>query len=554
MDTLYCMKEQPVQQREKRFSGLPISEGVALARIQVLKDNYEHTPLCYTISTTDIKHEKARLHEALDQAVKQLERLEQEVARRIGQAQANIFVAQRLMMQDEALVTQMEESIANDRINTEAAVTKSLDAYEALLSEVDDEYMKDRASDIGEIRRRLLDLLRGKPVTPQKIAKVKGYRIIVANELTPSETVALDTAHVAGFITERGGRASHAAILARALGIPAVSGLKGVSRHVKNGDEVLINGATGEVVLHPSQKTLHLYPSAKREALSPIPTVKPVEGIVVMANISLASELDFVNQMQPEGIGLYRTEFEFLVAGRMLNEEEQLERYTRVIKAMDGKPTFVRLLDLGGDKAAAFLRLPNEENPALGYRGSRLLLGHPELFVAQARALARASVHGPISIIYPMIVDSRQFLTLRALFNQHTHDIDTGSIQHGVMLEVPAACMAAHEILQHADFGCIGSNDLIQYLFAVDRNNELVARDYTPDRSVFWDVIRTIVEAANDTDKPLSLCGELGGQPQYLPRLIELGITTISVSPRLIGLARITAQRALRTISNRTSQ
>jgi phosphoenolpyruvate-protein kinase (PTS system EI component) len=231
---------------------------------------------------------------------------------------------------------------------------------------------------------------------------------------------------------------------------------------------------------------------------------------------------------------LYRTEFEFFAAGRILTEEEQLERYASVVRAMGGRHVCFRLLDIGGDKPAPFLDLPREDNPYLGFRGSRLLLGRTDLLRAQARALAGASLLGPVDVMYPMVVDREQFLRLREIFEEATADLPAGQLRHGVMFEVPSACLVARELLEAAQFASIGTNDLIQYLFAVDRNNELVADDYTPDRPVFWTVLGQIAAAAQATGRTVSLCGEAASNVRLLPKFMKLGLTTLSVSPRFI--------------------
>jgi phosphotransferase system enzyme I (PtsI) len=245
---------------------------------------------------------------------------------------------------------------------------------------------------------------------------------------------------------------------------------------------------------------------------------------------------------QAEGIGLYRTEFEFLAAGRILNEEEQLERYVAALKAMSGRRVCFRLLDVGADKGATFFNLPQEDNPYLGFRGSRLLLNRTDLLRHQARALARASIHGPVDVLYPMVVSVEQFLKLRELFCSSVADITPGELRHGVMFEVPAACLQARELLEVADFGSIGTNDLIQYLFAVDRNNALVAHDYTPDSPVLWSVVAQVARAAAETGRAVSVCGEAANNPRFLPTLKKLGLTTLSVSPRFIPELRLAAR------------
>lgn len=535
-------------QKEIRFSGLPVSEGVVLARAFIVASRRQQSVPFYQITEDKVEGELARLDRAMRRAVDELTELMAQVAKRVGPAQAKIFEGQRMMVQDPVLYEQFVDIVREQTTNAEAAVDKTLDHYEALLREVDDEYIMERASDIGEVRRRLLDNLREaefeKPTREDRdVFNFGEPRIVVAEELTPGETVRLDTHNTVGFVTSRGGAASHAAILARALGIPAVSGIKGIHSVVTHGQEVLLDGTSGEVVLWPSKRTLQVYPSASRGGQPQVQTVAPVPGLQVLANISLAEEADRLGEVQAEGIGLYRTEYEFFARGRLLNEDEQCNLYSRVVDAMQGRPVHIRLLDMGGDKPAPFLDIPEEENPCLGYRGARLLQGQPELLITQARALARASRHGEIHVIYPMIIDMIQFLRLREIVLQNTADIQGRNLKHGAMFEVPSACIAARDLFEVADFGSIGSNDLIQYLFAVDRNNSLVAYDYGPDKAPFWTLLRQIAEAARETNRPLSLCGEMGGQPNYVPRLLDMGITTLSVSPRLIGLSRMSAKK-----------
>lgn len=518
-----------------------------LGRVFVVeRANRVSIPL-YHLSDDAVAGELTRLRNARDVCAWHLGELIERVRERIGDAQAGIFVAMKLMLEDPVLVEQMSTVIAEERLNAEAAVDKTLDSYESLLLEVDDDYLKERASDIGELRRRLLDALehgdQESGLPPRALFELAEPRIIVAEELSPGETVSLDTNKCIGFVTDRGGKASHSAILARALGIPAVSGISGIHNMLSHGQEVLLNGDTGELVLWPTAETLRSMPGVRRSMAAMPKAVDPVEAIRVYANISLSQELDQVKAAKAEGIGLYRTEFECFAANRLLTEDEQYALYSKVVIAMEGKPVYIRLLDFGSDKTSNFFDIPKEENPCLGYRGSRLLHNEPKVLIDQARALARASQHGPIHVMYPMIVDLTQFIILREMFRQNSADIEQGEIKHGVMFEVPSACLAARQILEVAEFGSIGTNDLIQYLFAVDRNNGLVAHDYTPDRAVFWKLIEDLAAAGRDLNRPISVCGEIGGQPQYLPKLLDAGISCVSVSSRMIGLARLAGRR-----------
>ncbi len=537
---------------ETRISGLAVSDGVVVARTCFLTSTGENAVPYYKIDSADVENEKARLLAALKQASGQLAKLVEEVKERIGAAQANIFVAQQMMIEDPIVHQEMNHLIQDELLNAETAIVKTLDAYDSRILAVDNEYIKERASDIGEMRRRLLDILRAEDadsitVRPKEVMEGEEMMIVVAKELTPSDTVTLDTERVAGFITERGGAASHAAILARAMSIPAVSGIRDVFGSIPHGQEVLLNGKTGEVILRPREETVAAYPRARRAPAVSAEVVGPLRGFKVMGNMSLVNELAGILKMQAEGIGLYRTEFECFAAGRMLTEDEQYERYAEVARAMKGLPFYIRLLDFGGDKPAPFLRIPEEDNPSLGYRGARLLLGEPEVLAPQARAIARASAHGPIHVMYPMIIHLEQFVKLREIFLDSVRGLPAGEIKHGVMFEVPSACLQASDILEEADFGSIGTNDLIQHLFAIDRNNDLVAPDYNPDHPVFWALLKEMAKAARMNGCPLTICGEIASQPQYIARILDLGISQVSVSPRFIGLSRSAAKRILAT-------
>ena len=519
---------------ETHFNGLPISPGVALARVCLLRQvNHENVP-DYRVAGEGVEQERARLKQAVAAVAEHLEGLKATVAERLGQAEAEIFAVQRLILEDPALDGQLMEAI-DDGYNCESAILRTFEQHEARLRQLDSDYHAERASDLGEVKRRLLDHLCGTKPTFQcgNIPECQRgrQRIIITEELTPSLTLELETDEILGIVTERGGATSHAAILARAMGIPAVSGIPHIHDLVACGTETIVNGDTGEVTIWPSEEvvkrigpTVHVEPRAVPD---------PVEALRVMANINLAGEVKAVRRMKAEGIGLYRTEMEFFAAGRLLDENEQAERYTDVLKAVDSQPVYFRLLDLGGDKPSPLFEFPAEGNPSLGLRGARYLLSHPDLLRTQARALARASRYGTVHVMYPMIVGVDQFRRTRDLFEEATADTERGEIRHGPMFEVPSAVLEANELLAEADFASIGSNDLVQYLFVVDRNNEHVAGDYSPDRPVFWRVLEDLVRAAEEVECPLAICGEMASDPAYIERLLSLGIRTVSVSPRL---------------------
>ncbi|MBN1556887.1 MAG: phosphoenolpyruvate--protein phosphotransferase [Lentisphaerae bacterium] len=534
--------------REERLQGVPLSNGVAVARVCLFNESRHSNLPMYRVTGKGVEREIQRVRRAADIAVRTLTGIRDNVAKAIGPAEAGIFEAQIMILGDEKLRGEITAALREDRINAESAVESVLDRYEARLQEVDDAYIKERASDFGEVKRRLLDALRHmRPQVQCDEAHCQRgrNRIIVAEELTPQLTVDLDTGHTMGFVAERGGRHSHAAILARALGIPAVSGLAGIRDRVHCGMELLINGGTGEVILNPRERTVLAAHTATPELVRRPQPVPPVAGLRVLANISLPAEARDALALQAEGIGLYRTEIELIAGGGLRSEDALLASYRSVLEVMDGRPVTFRLFDIGSDKTLPALRLPREDNPSLGLRGARLLLQQDELLAVQARALARASRHGDVRVLYPMITDTAQFLELRKRFRDAVRDIPHGSLQHGVMFEVPSACFRARELLEAADFGSVGTNDLTQYLFAVDRDNALVAADYRPRDPVLWDVLDMLVRAAHDTGKSLSVCGEVAGDPSAVARLIEAGIRELSVSTRMIPSIRATAAKIL---------
>jgi len=528
---------------ETRFKGLPLSPGVAVARVCLFNERRHVSLPIANVTDKEVRSEGDRFRKALALVREKLGILIKEVKERVGKAEAEIFTAQKMILEDPMLIEKIADHIRSKNFNAEKAVISSLDFFESQLAQLDNTYLRERASDIGEVKRRLLDALAD--LNPSFQCENDSFcqrgknRIVIAQELTPSLTMELNTDFIRGFVTDRGGVASHAAILARALKIPAVSGIPGIHDMIFCGTEVLINGDTGEVIIWPSKKTLSQYPDLRLAAAEEIAAVAPVVGLKVFANLSLAKNVKEVVDHEAEGIGLYRTEFEFFAAGKILCEMEQYALYVEVLKTMKDKPVYFRMLDLGGDKTADFLKLQKEQNPALGLRGSRFLLGHPELFRNQARALARASRHGRVHVMYPMVIDIDQFRKLKKAFEEAVEDIPRGEIKHGLMFEVPSACLDADEILKEADFGSIGTNDLIQYLFAVDRDNEFVAYDHHPDRKVFWDLVRHVANAARKHHRPLSVCGELASHPEYARRLMREGIHAVSVAPRAITGLRI---------------
>lgn len=527
---------------ETRLQGVPLSPGTAIGRACFYRQ---------AISQRDdvvenVTAEENRLLEALEWMLRRLETLAEEAEVKLDTETADIFRAHRMILASSALQERLFEAIRNEHLSAESAVEDQLRRYQNQLQAMDIPYLRERVADIADMQRELLNRLRG--VTPSLRCKDQAYcqigqcrlgndHILVASELTPSLTIEMDD-RTKGFIVEKGGRHSHAAILANALGLPAVSGIKELAQTIPLDARLFIDGTTGEVVLNPSDETLARHRDTARTDVRSLPVIEPVPGYQVMANIDCSGNIHEAVDAAAEGIGLYRTEMEMLAAGRLLTETEQEMRYSEVIRAMGDKPVYIRLLDIGADKAAPWLRLPQEDNPALGCRGARLLLSHSTLLQDQARALNRVAMQRPIHVIYPMIIDRDQFLKLRALFAAAIADMPRGRLWHGVMLEVPSACLQAWQLLEEADFGCIGTNDLVQYLFAVDRGSTDIEYEDLLDNPILWSLIEELAKVAREVGKPLSLCGELAGDPRFSRRIIEAGVTTISTNPRYIAAVR----------------
>lgn len=530
--------------KETRLQGIPLSKGCVVGKVCMVNENRHTDVPMYRVEGIGAEAEIRRFERAREIAGERLDNIRNEVREKIGVAEAEIFVAQKMILDDPDLAREITNRIVEQATNAETAIVAAFDLYEGRMAALSNEYLSARASDIGEIRQRLLDVLGNMRPTlrcDKEHCQQGRDRIVAAEELTPSLTIEIEPEKTLAFITERGGINSHAAILARALGIPAVSGLEGITGKVGCGTEVLVNGDTGEVILWPSESAAGIKPVCR---VVPIPT-DPVDGFVVMANLNWASDVRDARAMQAEGAGLYRTEFEILAAERFLSEDELFERYDQVARALHEQSVVFRLFDLGSDKTLPALKLAEEDNPALGWRGTRLLLGERTLLESQVRALARASRDRRLDVMYPMIVDTDQFLAIRDIVEEVIREIPHGEIRHGIMFEVPSACLDADALFEHVDFASVGTNDLVQYLFAVDRDNDRVSYDYNPDRPVFWNLIGSLADAAQRAGKPLSVCGELAGYPQYVEKLVAAGITRVSVSPRRITDVRNAAREVL---------
>jgi len=540
-----------------RLNGTPLAPGVAVGRACLYqRRDYDPGPE----QENDRGQEASRLHRALLRLDNHLEMLARNTAEKLGNESAEIFQAHRLLLADESFRSRLAQAVKVRGLTASRAVKRELDFYRIQLSTAGSEYLRERAGDIKEIQQALLDCLnhavpyrRCREVSRCSVehCRLGNDHILVGDELYASLPIETDS-HTVGFIVEKGGPNSHAIILARAQHRPAVGNIHNPATVIPLDTQILINGDTGEVILNPSTSTLAQHQHAPSGSAETMHVVDPVAGLRVMANIERFTDVHEALVTGAEGIGLYRTEIELLVAGRMLSEAEQAERYSEIVRVMAGRPVCIRLLDFGADKAAPFLGHAMEENGMAALRGARLLLAHPELLRDQARALVRASRHGPIHVLYPMIVDVEQFHALRTLFDRLVSGLQPSRLQHGVLFEVPSACLQARQILEAADFGCIGTNDLIQYLFAENRASGVDPGNPSYENApVLWSLIEDLSRAGRETGKPMAICGELAGNPELTRRIIQAGITTVSTAPSRIAGVRLESRRLL---SRRTTR
>jgi phosphotransferase system enzyme I (PtsI) len=529
---------------EVRLQGVPLCPGVAFG---IACFYVQEAPLDEETHRSTPFLEKHRLEECLLWMTRRIESLAVDADIKVGSQGREIFQVYRMLLQDVTLREQLFAAIEGGKTACEA-IRSHFETYKAQLQATDFEYLRQRCDDLDEIQHCMLNRLRKRALS--LLCKYQTYQeagcdprqckyqhILVAKELTSCMAVEMSS-YTAGFLVQRGGRNSHAAILVSAMQLPVVGGIQPAT--IPLDAKILVNGDSGEVVLNPAPETL----ARHRESITSghgsrrMITLSPVAGLKVLANIEKASGAQEALAAKAEGIGMYRTEMEALSKGRLLGELEQEACYREVLTVMAGKPVYIRLLDLGADKTPDWLQMPKESNPTLGCRGARLLLARPELLWDQARALARVSRHRQVGVVYPMIVDLDQFRRLRALFEAAVADLrPLPNLLHGVLFEVPSACLQARQLLAEADFGCIGTNDLIQYLFAADRTNES-ACDTPPDHPTLWHVIEDLAAAARAVNKPISICGELAGNPAVTRRILKAGIRTVSTRPQRIAAVR----------------
>lgn len=528
--------------KEKVFTGISLNAGSVLANVCLYSaENYNRSAAHKHIKKSSVKKEIKRYDNACIKATEDLKNFASSAKDNIGEAESRIFIVQSEILNDPSIKKQVTDEIETNLKTAEWALYDVFEEYENKLKNIQNPYFKERSSDIIEIRNLLLNIL---------FDAITGFRceglnhcsrgedkIIVASELTAEMMVNMNLNRVLGIVTEHGGIASHAAIIARSIGIPAVCGVQDIFENVHCGTQLLIDGDNGQVLLNPSDSSIaELISSKMEETEDEVVHINSPSGVNIFANASLIEDVQNANKYGADGIGLFRTEISIMRHNRFLNEDEQFEFYKPVLEIMGNRTVTFRLMDIGGDKELPFLNIAKETNPSLGLRGSRFLLQNGDIFSSQLRAILKLSNIGPIRVMFPMVIDSEQMETLLTATREimNTIDVIKENIMFGAMIEVPSAVFDAEAIMNLCDFISIGSNDLIQYLFAVDRNNDLVANEYNPKHPVLWNILEDLSNTAKATNKPISICGEMAGRSGLSNRLVKLGINSLSVSSRLI--------------------
>ena len=524
-----------------QLTGIAASDGIAIAKAY----RFIQPDLTFTKTTVqDIEAEQQRLAAALAKAEQELVVIQQQTLKKFSAEEAAIFEAHLLVVNDPELIGPINQKIADEALNAEYALHEVSSMFVALFEGMDNEYMSERASDIKDVTNRILAHLLD--VHTPNPSSINEQVIIVANDLTPSETAQLDRNYVLGFITDIGGRTSHSAIMARSLEIPAVVGAGTATTTIQDGDWLIVDGLSGQVLVNPTADVIANYQEkaqhyrtqqAEWSTLVNEQTVsKDGVHVELAANIGSPSDLDGVLRHGAEGIGLYRTEFLYMGRENLPSEDEQFTAYKTVIEGMKGKPVVIRTLDIGGDKHLPYLPLQEEMNPFLGHRAIRLCLEQQELFRTQLRALLRASVYGNLKMMFPMIATIQEFREAKAILLEEKEKLVaagiavSSDIEIGMMVEIPATAVMADIFAKEVDFFSIGTNDLIQYTMAADRMNEKVSYLYQPYNPAILRLIQMVIEAAHKEQKWVGMCGEMAGDELAVPLLLGLGLDEFSMS------------------------
>ncbi|WP_297134549.1 phosphoenolpyruvate--protein phosphotransferase [uncultured Eubacterium sp.] len=523
------------------YKGIAGSEGIGIGKVVLIE---EHDLTVEKKSVTDTDAELKRLQDAIEKFVSITNEMADKMAKTVGEQDADILRGHIIMLQDPMIEEQISALMISEKISAEMALEQVLDQTAEMFAAVPDELIQQRATDLMDIKSRMLKILMG--IEEVDISQVPENTVLVARDLTPSMTAGINPANIAGILTEVGGRTSHSAILARAMEIPAVLSIEGICGIVKNGDTVVLDGSKGEAIVNPDEATVKEFEkkfadyAAEKELLKaykgkPSQTKDGVK-VELVSNIGKPEDADKVVECDGEGIGLFRTEFLFMDRDSVPTEEEQFEAYKKVAETMKGKPVIIRTLDIGGDKAIPYLGLETEENPFLGFRAIRFCLKRRDIYEVQLRALLRASAFGDIKIMVPLVTGVDELRAVKVILEDIKRQLDKDGIAYnkdvkvGVMMETPAACMMADALAKEADFFSIGTNDLTGYTMAVDRGNAKVAYLYSTYNPAVLRAIKRIIECGKAEGIMVGMCGEAAADPKLIPLLLAFGLDEFSVS------------------------
>ena len=553
------------------ITGIPASPGIVFGKALVLKE--EKIVLdTQKISEEQVEAEVARFYAGREAAVEQLNSIHQRALKSLGEEKAAIFEGHLMILEDEELEEEIIDYLRSNKVNASVAASKIIDQQVEMLSEIDDEYLKERAGDIRDIGNRLIKNILGMHIVD--LGDITEESILVAYDLTPSETAQLNLEKVLGFITDIGGRTSHTSIMARSLELPAIVGTNDVTVRVNTGDYLILDAVNNRVYVNPTQaeidelKTLEAKLAEEKAELAKLKDLLAVtldgHKVDVVANIGTIRDCEGAHRNGAEGVGLYRTEFLFMDRDQLPSEEEQFIAYKEVVEAMEGRLVVLRTMDIGGDKELPYLNLPKEMNPFLGWRAVRIALDRREILHAQLRAVLRASAFGKLAVMFPMIISVEEIRELKSVLETLKAELRAEgkafdeNIQVGVMVETPSAAVNAKFLAKEVDFFSIGTNDLTQYTLAVDRGNELISHLYNPMSPSVLGLIKQVIDASHAEGKWTGMCGELAGDERATLLLLGMGLDEFSMSaisvPRIKKLIRHVNYQEVKALADEALQ
>ena len=527
----------------RRLTGIGASEGVSIGKVLLF---IEEEMIIHEVKTVDstVESELTKLDEGLKKSKTQLIAIREKVKEKMGEDKAAIFDGHIMLLEDEDLIMEVQDKIKGEGLPAAKALSDGIEEYCAMISALEDPYLRERAADLQDIGKRWLKNILG--IKIKDLSNLEPNTVVVTYDLTPSDTAQLDLENCVGFITEVGGKTAHSAIMARSLELPAVVGVKGVLSEVKEGEAVVMDGEAGVLFLNPAEDVIKEYNDKKekiekeKEELKKLITEEAItpdgRKVDIWGNIGSPKDVDAVIEAGASGVGLYRTEFLFMDSDHFPTEQEQYEAYKVVAEKLKGKPLTIRTMDIGGDKELPYLDLPKEMNPFLGYRAIRISLENKEMFKTQLRAILRASQYGQIKIMYPMISSINEIRKANMILEECKKELDAEgkvydtNIKVGIMIETPSTAIIAYKFAKEVDFFSIGTNDLTQYFLAVDRGNEMVSSLYNSFNPAVLEAIQKVIDSAHDAGISVSMCGEFAGDKKATKLLLGMGLDSFSMS------------------------